>query len=372
MNPTLELNFSDSFGYPLKLQFTPWHAGVSWISAINGKQYLNEYYEDRGLSLEFLIHQPESETWKASIPHELLTALLRFEKSFLGHTFACLWFTSRSKHAAELLLSSPRVMWTAIDYAKRFKVPSDEALNLFSEKRTQLLALHELPPKKFAIRFLEKYETDQFNLLDLNLIRSACNSHTAHQLGRITRVTQPVLKWLNEVPDAIHYKFLSQITKNNADSTKSLVEDTLYMGRLLRVANISQQLNQCADLRQLNHLHDRLVAQLNRGRGESTVVKKRIFDAPPFEDSDTVIAIKNAEELLSEGISMSHCIYAYKLSIEQGEYFAYKVLEPERATLGLKFKNHKWQIDQIRLRKNRSVSDETKDAVYWWLENQRL
>lgn len=93
------------------------------------------------------------------------------------------------------------------------------------------------------------------------------------------------------------------------------------------------------------------------------------YPEPPFEGTKTIIPILNNKELHIEGRSMKHCIVSYHNRILLHDYFVLKVLEPERATVGLHKKNGRLVVDQIRLKCNRMPSEQTKEAVYWWLQN---
>ena len=67
---------------------------------------------------------------------------------------------------------------------------------------------------------------------------------------------------------------------------------------------------------------------------------------------------------------MSHCVGSYWRKIVRGDYAVYRVLEPERATLGLRWSKARpaWSIDQLRGFANQPVRPETKVLVRDWVE----
>jgi hypothetical protein len=71
-----------------------------------------------------------------------------------------------------------------------------------------------------------------------------------------------------------------------------------------------------------------------------------------------------------EGKVQHHCISIYHNKIARREYYAYQILEPERATVGLKKTvAGGYSIDQIYLKYNGIVSDATRELVMTWLNS---
>jgi len=79
------------------------------------------------------------------------------------------------------------------------------------------------------------------------------------------------------------------------------------------------------------------------------------------------------QQLQQEGRRQQHCVAAYHQDIVKGAYFVYRVLKPERATVGIKIKyaadsKVTLQIDQLRGNRNNRVSPATKEAVLNWFQ----
>ncbi len=141
----------------------------------------------------------------------------------------------------------------------------------------------------------------------------------------------------------------------------------MLMGRQLRNPKTEYNLLSCQPVNQVHEIHDRFVEKMNELTFEQYEFVN--YPDPPFEGTKTIIPISNNKELHIEGRSMKHCIVSYHKRILQNDYFVLKVLEPERATVGLHKKNGRIAIDQIRLKCNRMPSEQTKEVVYWWLQN---
>lgn len=369
MERALKIDMSAVFGYPLSIAFTAWKQGVSWINHINQQTFLNDYHEESGLSFEFLLHQPESLAWQRAFPPKILEAVLAFEKQFSKHTFSCLWFVSRSEAAQQLLLSDPILMWLILDHAKTNRLPPDKVWPLFSVKRTELLKLVELPPTKATLKLVSKYQLSEFGVHDITLIRQISDAFSPRQLGRLKQLTRELAIWLVEQPASIDYRFIEKIGDTDIRSLRITLRDTLGIGRQLNQPNIQQRVNNCETIAELNVIHDQLVTLINQHlKQKNTNVTYR---TAPLASSDTIQHIESFAELVNEGATMAHCIGGYHARIMQGNYFAFRVLAPERATLGMHYVGDKLKIDQLRLKRNGRPSKETEDAVYWWFENQK-
>ncbi|MFA6700081.1 MAG: PcfJ domain-containing protein [Thiomicrospira sp.] len=368
MPSTLRIDMSQTFGYPLALEVTGWSEGVSWINEVQQQRFINAYDEDNGLSLAWLFNQPDNQAWQKDFPPDILQALLDFEQRFSRHTFSSLWFVSRCEAARQLLLSAPILMWMLMDYAKKHRLAPEQVLPLFSIKRTDILALHGLPSTKSTLNLLYKYLTDDFNHEDIRLLNELGQRFEARLLGRFNQINRSMVIWLLEQPSMLNYPFFHQLCDADIRAVRTTFRDTVAMGAELNRQRTEHQLQNCHNLEQLYALHDGLVEQFNRH--QINTQKNTIYPTCPFEESDAIIQVKTAYELMQEGTEMAHCVASYHKRVLNGEYFVFKVFAPERATLGLHFVRGQLRIDQLRLKRNATPSKETQEAVFWWLENQ--
>ena len=89
---------------------------------------------------------------------------------------------------------------------------------------------------------------------------------------------------------------------------------------------------------------------------------------PPIVGNQTIIPIMDSRELLREQLEQENCVYSYLEVILRGEYFIYKIISEERATLGVKISpSKKCEIDQLYLKNNKIVSSKTKQLVDNWI-----
>jgi len=67
---------------------------------------------------------------------------------------------------------------------------------------------------------------------------------------------------------------------------------------------------------------------------------------------------------------MDHCVATYGRRVERGTCLVYRVLQPERATLALRWNKIRaaWSIDQLSGFANQPVRPETRQFLREWLE----
>lgn len=355
-------------GYPLFIQFSTWDKGIGWTHIRTQKSEVAAYFESPSFSIDYLSVQEELHDWVKSIPKDVLTAALEFELRYVGHVFTALFFASRSKAAKELFINAPILSWLILEYACNVKLDENKALKLFNLKRTQILELHGIEPRKANLKFLYRINEPRFGYEGLELIKTVFQIHDIIKLNRISYPSFTKLEWLIDSPQWIDAAFMKNEKINtNVYAFKTYVNDTLRMANDLQINNIISRISECKNQESVVRLHDQLIPRINSLTQDH--LRKIPFPTPPLKEDLGVTAILNYDELNNEGKSMHHCILSYRQRIISGEYYVYKICAPQRATIGLRLANGQWAIDQIKLVCNGMPSDETKEWVYKWLSN---
>ncbi|MEH6823754.1 MAG: PcfJ domain-containing protein [Motiliproteus sp.] len=131
------------------------------------------------------------------------------------------------------------------------------------------------------------------------------------------------------------------------------------------------EIRKCSSLEDLEWIHDRLMNRLNLQLDSGYEVA---FPTPPLNGNEHIVAIENGSELKIEGRSMCHCIYSYLHEVLDGRYYAFRVLWPERATLGVWIEScggsQRVRLDQLKGRKNTAVAKQTEDFVTAWISGK--
>jgi hypothetical protein len=248
------------------------------------------------------------------------------------------------------------------------KLPIEKVFELFYKKRIDYLKIYGLPESKAVLKFLNKYDVQNFNEREFRVIKQFLSIHDIHYISRISHVRLELIRFLIEEPDWIHAGFIKNLEPiNSITALRTYIRDTLAMGHQLLINDVEKRLQGCSSVTNIYKLHDQFIEKIN----EKTFSERQnmVYASSKLEETKTIVQISNYKDLLLEGKAMHHCIVSYHGRIIGEQYFVFKILEPERATLGLHYKNGKLAIDQIRLSYNTQPSDATKEAVYWWLQN---
>jgi hypothetical protein len=101
------------------------------------------------------------------------------------------------------------------------------------------------------------------------------------------------------------------------------------------------------------------------------------YPEPHIKGTETIVPILNNQDLIDESEQQQHCVAAYHGSIVKGRYYIYKILEPERATLGVSIQQTNngsvsLRIDQLKGYKNQKVEDVTEKFVYGWFYEKQM
>ena len=106
------------------------------------------------------------------------------------------------------------------------------------------------------------------------------------------------------------------------------------------------------------------------------IAKYRVMDnvlawpEPPIEPCDGLFAIPSYAALACEASEMHHCIESYANRIFLGSYYAYRMELPRRCTVGIRFHQDRWQIEQVRGKHNEEITDSViMTALDHWLSN---
>jgi hypothetical protein len=176
-------------------------------------------------------------------------------------------------------------------------------------------------------------------------------------------------------PALLYSKFL-----NNWQGSWTAEEYELFDG-IMRMAETNHDgdykywLKGCGDLETLKTRHatlvDKMVEQNRHIFDDGFTDYAAPYPEPPIKGTETIVPVRNYQDLIDESEQQHHCVATYRGSIVNGRYFVYKILEPERATLGITILNMNngkvsLRIDQLRGFKNHKVNEETEKFVLSW------
>ena len=135
---------------------------------------------------------------------------------------------------------------------------------------------------------------------------------------------------------------------------------------MIEIHDAEIALNRCADFEAVRRLHDRWTDRLNQ-RQALVVHGATPFPKPPIPGNHNIHPIETLEDLQAEGRLMHHCVSAYEPFIRKGECYIYRILQPEKATVELRFAGNQVRIGQVQLAYNGRPSTETRVEIDSWL-----
>lgn len=363
------INLSQYFGYDCIIEISSWDKGIAWTGIADSEIQTIVDISELGIPFVAICNTEEANVWLVTFPEGLQEKLLEYELKYRGTLYVLLWFISRSRYARELFETSPLLVWIILKTAQSQCWDIEFILNLFSCKRTKILAVCGLDESNAVLKIIQKLTLKHFSQHEFELIAKYDWQNVAKHLSHLPLIDGRLLKFLKKYPkletSTLIQKFSSEWKWHEFEMT---FKDTLKMADDLGILGIMSQIKACKDLPQLTRLHDRLVSRVNDHAMQDIALIE--YGEPPMQETPNIIPITNNRDLHMEGKIQHHCIFAYHDRIARGEYFAYQILAPERATLGL----HKtvaggYSIDQIYLKYNGIVSDATRELVMAWLNS---
>jgi len=359
----LIIDFSELLKYPSQLLIKSWHKGVSWKLNVNGLDETFEYLEDAPIPLEFIETRETYHYWYKEVP-QLIRHLV---KGYKNIEFSVLYLTSRHCSAHELFVSQPTLFFLLITQARNEKWTELELIELLKNKRTALLEACQLPAKRSAVKLIQQLDFKQYGKTEYETIKQLLSYSNYEKINHLKAIDEHLASLLCRYPELIATRLITNYQSNQwQQNIYTLLDDITRMAAQLGIMNIIERVGQCTGFEQVETMHNRLVDEINQLDPHS--LPDVNYQSPPFSGNEHIIPISNSQDLLKEGKEQRHCITSYHPRIFNKKYYAYRVIYPQRATLGLVLKKgFKPQLDQLKLKSNQRVSEETSRYVLQWL-----
>ncbi len=318
----------------------------------------------------------------------------------------CLELAESHLPLAALVANTARV-----DGRYRASLPADERSSFLREvarrPRRAILAALDFPATESMVRLLGKVTPGRVNLESLRLLRDLrLAPHAAQALRHLPRFGSGL------VPIAVRRKLWPHVGPQLLREAAEEDEEGQVFFRLRDTVDMAESLGRVAEIglvptaAALEALHERLRQEIEarpqrnlretaRREAElaraATARRPRVALATPPQDPVPLppppepprslvpdppppppgfVPLRTSADLRKEGREMSNCVGSYWSRVQRGQYAVYRVLEPERATLGLRFNRVRgaWWIDQLKGPANQPVRPETRLFVRDWVE----
>jgi hypothetical protein len=350
-----------------EMHLTSWDKGVVIDYIVDGVIEADDnIIKCYGVNLLAILASDAGRTWYQTIPDDIGAKIKSFESATgYGLSIPTLILISRDKNAKELFINDQLLFWILITTAFEQKWDYRSVNSVCSLNKRAILDICCFADSKAFLKMINRMKSDNLDLSAYRSLHKETHKINYLKINHIKNLNLKLIALLNEYPFLYSAKFIHHYPGDyNVMSLRSLIKDLLSLARNLRIANPEKVLTQISDMQTLENLHDRWAEKLNNIDFEA--LKEIIFPPPPKKGNDDIIAIENAYELALEGRTQSHCVRSYQQTVSNGDYYVYKILAPERATLGLKRQGREWVINQIQLRSNNSPSEETVSSVHNW------
>ena len=126
------------------------------------------------------------------------------------------------------------------------------------------------------------------------------------------------------------------------------------------------------NLDSLKRLHDDWVARRIDQRLKEGGPKDMHIPYPVcLQETASIKQIKNYKQLSEEAGEQHHCVAVYHSRIVRERYAVFKMVEPERMTIGISIERNlefPYRIEQISGYRNKTPAEQTRATVYQWFE----
>jgi hypothetical protein len=356
-------------GEPGRMEISDWHQGIEWHLIVNNKYQPYRYLENPRFLLDYIqkSNNRNKSAWINAIPAEIFATINQFKTL----QFSLLYHVSRYSDAYELFVSHPNLLWFLLSHAKAKGWTEAKVVQCLKMKRTRILKACGFPDTPSAVKMLKKLLFEQYGAREFKLIKQLlCLSEYA-KINHIEKLDVRLAILICENPGLLGSRYVQYYTPQDWGGMLDLYLQEIRMmaAQLLNMTDIIERIGRCAGLNQIYRLYGRLVDKMNRTPLEAFVNVD--YQEPPLPGTETIIPINTSHELALEGKEQQHCIRSYHQHIVDGVYYVYRVIHPERATLGiLNLGDGTLVIDGLTLKRNQEVSDDTVQHVHNWLNEK--
>ena len=296
------------------------------------------------------------------------------------HWFLYCFLQKLDHYAYDLLNSNSALGYLISAHALFHPLKSKDywrsARSLTFKKRKDILGYFGFPKNEAAVKLFARIDHKSFtNKLFFSLrkrlredpaLLRKLSFYSAHNEASLYILT-------SDLANIFHSSFIEQIARGKLDMNKHLlfhyVKEVKRMQELLSNQDLPQRKTLYKNSTDVVMLHNELMEKINSLQAKDS---NHTFPLSPIPDIKTqtlhIETIKNSEMLYAEGKEMYHCIYSYNEKLKRGEYFAARMLRPERLTIYFRTELKQNRILEIRGKANSLPSDELLQIINCWLE----
>ena len=359
-------------GYDFDIELSSWHDKLCGYRVFPNKK--TPLDGGLGIGFNFVAQYDLDGAWLSQIPQHYLT----ITDPFPEYQYQLLWLAANSTAAAQILESRPLIL---VLVCHRFRVDNESALRLCQLGQRCILQALGFDGRKASLKFLDRLN---INFSQGNELEHIIRLLNAKEQRYLKFKHYASIEYNNLVLDQIH-PFLtgSRLGLAVADEQRgyrtcglATFQDVLMLGRDLGIHDPIAHIVRQPSLAALEQLHDNWTDQRNQriySKRLRPIDHEVLYDLP-LKGTSHIIPIKDYAALVEEGQKQRHCISVYHSRITSGQYCAFRMLHPERLTIGIRRlpRGHfPFEIDQISGVKNALPSEESRQLVHAWFSHCR-
>lgn len=309
----------------------------------------------------------------ATIP----TDVRKLIASFPEFHWELLTFAARCGDRAVLLLKENPALGFALALNHlliwpRPAQPMHLARKLLKKRRRDIAAAVGFPRRESVVKMLARVHPASVGVMDIHNLRLAvCRGLLPPYASHIPVITTGVIALLSPVYwQSVHPRVVFEVSRKSVKHTcpnfAAALEDIIQRRGRHGLPGLTAR-----ELQSPKHLwkeYHRVIAlpPIQPDRYE--------FPKAPIPGTSTIVPIETEDDLYVEGKTMDNCCARFRFQIADGTCYFYRVLAPERATLGLRRNRatKMWESFELRCEKNCEAEPATAAAVERWLKEARI
>ncbi|MBF0583623.1 MAG: PcfJ domain-containing protein [Magnetococcales bacterium] len=362
--------------------------GFWWNSIPIFRSIDGEIYENVSEDIEIPIFQDPRQLDSGTPLRQYLESFPFYETIFSklsnirSHQLTMLRLCLATPTALDLLSCNPNLLWLVAHRIIDRKIIMIDAISVIHKKQSEILKWVTLGVActrsdiKLIRKFHLDYEEDNFDII-IKVFREPkilCLVKSTNSPIHIRKISN--IFYYKEMFDTrffcnVFRESVGPILFGYIKKLHRCWQDTLQIGRLMRIPNYEQVVNQCPTESRLKNLHDRWFFRFNMEKNIQVLnyfLEKYGSDElppPPLvgDELGNIVPITTISELLKEGRVMRHCVGGYVSHVIEKKCYIYKVLFPERATLSVGINDQNLTVIELKLAYNKEPSSQTRLLV---------
>ena len=289
------------------------------------------------------------------------------------HTSIIRWAID-SEIVRDLLISNPLLLWLLVDGGVFARASLGEVNRKLSVKQRVLCSRLGLKGTEQQVRVLKRAASEHLHMRSIRKLKKLLRDReVCKYLRHQPKITSSIVSLLERHPWLVRHPARSLINDLHDHETLRCFEDVVQM-----LFDLEPLFN-CRTAAGLWRLHDRVVADLNADDGFRLLRDEsgRVLELPaqPLLGNEVIQPLTTQQQIVDEGRAMKHCVASYIRRVIEGEYYLYRMEEPERLTIGIRVLRGsgggpgQCLLREVRGKCNRYPADASMRLIEDWFEN---